>query len=162
MKFFDYFYREELTLEGAWAHRWDVFLSAWDGSDRVRQVFSHVASAQKFWIIHPEYQIATADLPVGPRFEADGGEAASMQGLVRHLETLCDVRRARLCIDITGMLRPHIAVLLRILKHEGSVASPNRRTINSESKRYFHLAKCRTSEKLRVLKASIDPVCVRC
>jgi hypothetical protein len=119
MKFFDYFYREDLTLESAWNHRWDVFLSAWDQSDRVNRVFSHVNAAQKVWIIHPEYNIPADALPSDSPFVARGGEAAGMQSLIVHLEGLCDLITARLCIDITGMLRPQIAILVKLLRHKG-------------------------------------------
>lgn len=119
MKFFDYFYREELTLEYPWQRNWDLFFSSWDGSDRVRRVFSHVGADKKFWVIHPEYGIASEELPNEPAFVAHGSEAEAMKGVIGHAKGLCDIEQSRVCVDITGMLRPHIAILLRLLKHVG-------------------------------------------
>lgn len=120
MKFFDYFYRDEFTLGIPCPKTWDVFLSAWDGTERVRRVFGHVVAAEKRWIIHPEYGIAAGTLPDdAPRLDAAGGEVASMMGVVDHIQSIGDIPNMRLCVDITGMLRPQIAILVRLLKHKG-------------------------------------------
>lgn len=119
MKLFDYFYREEVLISQGWSKSWDLFVSSWDGSDRVRQVYAHVAAAQKCWVIHPEYKISIDGLPSEEKFEAVGGDPAATRSLIDHLETLCDLKSARICFDITGMLRPQIAILVRFLKHRG-------------------------------------------
>ena len=118
MKFFDYFYRDEFTLEAPRPRQWDTFLSSWDGSERVHKIFAHVQAKNKFWIIHPEYKIRADKLPDGQRIEAAGGEAASIKHVIAQLETLGDITTTRLCVDITGMLRPQIAILVRMLKQK--------------------------------------------
>jgi hypothetical protein len=120
VKRFDYFYREEFTLAVPCPRKWDVFLSAYDGSKRVDSVFGHVQAGNKLWIVHPEYRIPADKLPDGaPLFHAVGGEAASMVGVVAQLQSLGDISAMQLCVDITGMLRPQIAILTRLLKHKG-------------------------------------------
>lgn len=119
MKFFDYFYRQDLSVDVDWQQSWDVFVSAWDGSDRVRRVFEHVTAAHKLWMIHPEYKIKQEDLPNEKTFEAAGGDAESVRGTISQIEALCDLKSAKICFDITGMLRPQIAILMRLLKHKG-------------------------------------------
>jgi hypothetical protein len=135
MKFFDYFYRQEFAISGGWPRDWDIFVSAWDQSERVESVYSTVTARAKVWIIHPEYNLPETSRPIGSLFDAQGGEARSMQSLVVHLEQLGDLRKVRLCIDITGMLRPHIAVLLKVLQHRG-VAQFD--AVYSQPKTYAH------------------------
>jgi hypothetical protein len=119
MKFFDYFYREEVSIDHPWSQSWDVFVSSWDGSDRVRRVHARVVADQKVWVIHPEYKILGDMLPTGPKYDAVGGDAEAMIGLIQHLGLLCDLKQSRVCFDITGMVRPQIAILIRLLKHQG-------------------------------------------
>ena len=119
MKFFDYFYREEVSIGSDWSRSWDLFVSSWDGSDRVGRVYAHVSAARKLWVIHPEYRIASPELPPEDKFEAAGGDPAAVLSLIGHIESLCDLQRNRICFDITGMLRPQIAILVRLLKHKG-------------------------------------------
>jgi hypothetical protein len=44
-----------------------------------------------------------------------------MQDVVARIQALDDLARVRLSIDITGMLRPQIAILVRLLKYRGVV-----------------------------------------
>src|SRR4051812_29887805 len=120
MKYFDYFYRQERTLDTPWLDcHWDVFISSWDKSPRVLAVYEHVSAGQKFWLIHPEYKIPLQDLPNTASFQIDGGEAVGMKQLVDMLASQFDMVTTKLCVDITGMLRPHIAVLTSLLKAKG-------------------------------------------
>jgi len=143
MKYFDYFYRDEFTLAVPCPKQWDVFLSAWDGSERVQSVFGHVQAGIKQWIVHPEYRIAADRLPDNaPLLHAGGGEAASMIAVVAHLQSLGDITAMRLCVDITGMLRPQIAILTRLLKHRGVEEFD---ALYSQPKNYTHRERTRFS-----------------
>src|SRR4028119_2159422 len=42
---------------------WDLFLSAYNKSERVNTLFSAVRSARKEWLIHPEYDFDPTELP---------------------------------------------------------------------------------------------------
>jgi len=116
---FDYFYREDCYLESLADKRWQYFISAWDRSDRVRQVFDAVRADKKIWIIHPEYEIAATDLPNEDKFDSVADPAESMASLIQHWKGLGIDAKSRVCIDITGMMRPQIAVLTRLLKYNG-------------------------------------------
>ena len=41
----------------------DVFVSAFNSSDRIAGVFNDVRAHRKLWLIHPEYQYTPIDLP---------------------------------------------------------------------------------------------------
>lgn len=100
--------------------RWDLFISALNDSDRVRTVYSSVLAESKHWLILPEYQYSEEELPkegVLP-FLGSGSEAEVIMhafgGVLEGLDP-----NAKLCIDVTGMMRPHILFLLFFLKSKG-------------------------------------------
>ncbi|WP_417809618.1 hypothetical protein [Thioclava sp.] len=98
----------------------DVFISAYNDSERVKHVFASVAATVKFWWILPEYGYSKEDLdkiPAGevkieglPENEAD----LVLQGVEK--SGLKDPTHLSICIDITGFMRPHIFMLLKYFK----------------------------------------------
>jgi hypothetical protein len=100
---------------------WDVFLSAYNKSERVNAVFGAAKAAQKEWLIHPEYDFSEAELPgtetvrvLQDRDEADFWRQYFLIAGVHNWP-----RNARICIDSTGFMRPHIILLLRMLRDLG-------------------------------------------
>ena len=84
---FDYsfMYKEVLTTGGAIDAGWDVFVSAYNLSDRVQTVYEQVVAGRKLWIIHPEYGLDAGSLPEGERLLDPGsGEANSVSTFWRH------------------------------------------------------------------------------
>jgi hypothetical protein len=117
---YDYFYRERLPLDRPCKRNWDLFISAWDGSERVRHILGLVSAPLKISLVHPEYELPEAAFPGGERFELRGDEADGILAFVEHLKKLhVDLTEAKLGIDITGMIRPHIALLTKMLRAQG-------------------------------------------
>lgn len=99
---------------------WDVFLSAFNHSERVTAVFAAARAGAKEWLIHPEYAFRDDELPSGtvrklePRDEADfWHEYFELSGLPSWDS------QTRLCIDSTGFMRPHLMLILRMLAELG-------------------------------------------
>ena len=101
-------------------HPWDLFISAYNNSRRVQTVFTQVPAARKSWWIIPEYGYTPADLTAleEPLVLARGSEAQVVKaGLAgSHFDPTTD---RRLCIDITGLMRPHILFLMAHLQDIG-------------------------------------------
>ncbi|MHC2394895.1 hypothetical protein ACVMFA_007307 [Bradyrhizobium liaoningense] len=117
---YDYFFRKQLPIQSAWSEEWDILLSSWDNSARVRKCYELATARRKLWLVHPEYQIAAERLPSEECFTIAGDEAEGIQALILGLEqTGLDFKTARIAVDITGMLRPHIALLTRFLQTKG-------------------------------------------
>lgn len=95
----------------------DVFISAYNDSERVKFVFDGVKATEKLWWILPEYNYSQPDLH----------EISSTCSMVNDLPAnesdlvLDGVRQSGLekptelnvCIDITGFMRAHILMLLK-------------------------------------------------
>lgn len=98
--------------------RFDVFISAYNSSDRVKTIFDNISAEQKIWLIHPEYQYAQVEHPVGHTVVAPpmGDEISQIDHLLAAVQ---DIRRVSLCIDITGFMRNSLAFLIPKLAYLG-------------------------------------------
>lgn len=97
---------------------WDLFVSAYNDSERVQRVFSAVPAQRRTWWILPEYAYSSAEV------DHLSGAICLSDGSEDHVVT-DGLRRSgfevgqRLCIDITGMMRPQIMFLMAYLKELG-------------------------------------------
>lgn len=92
---------------------YDLFISAYNDSERVRKVFDIIPAQTKHWILLPEYNYSEAEGPSDSksfRYESGVTEA---DVIVDYLNTLGDISKLRLCVDTTGFMRPHLIFLLR-------------------------------------------------
>lgn len=96
----------------------DVFISAYNSSDRVKIVFEHISAQKKIWLIHPEYQYTQIEHPDGHTIVAPmmGDEISQISDL---LAAVPNIRTISLCVDITGFMRNSLAFLIPKLAHLG-------------------------------------------
>ncbi|MCS5506766.1 hypothetical protein [Curtobacterium flaccumfaciens] len=118
------FSREDLGLGALCRRPYDLFVSCRNESDRVVQVFDSVAAAEKIWVHHPEYgygvnrNIASENNGTSSLLLPEGGsEFAQWMAFFQSLAG--DLTGMRICIDITGMMRPSVIVLPLVLKELG-------------------------------------------
>lgn len=88
----------------------DIFVSAFNSSDRVGRVFSEIQAAKKIWLIHPEYGYTPLEQPQGHVLVIPPvlDEISQVNTL---LAAIGDLDNVNLCIDITGFMR-HVLVFL--------------------------------------------------
>lgn len=100
---------------------WDLFLSAFNNSARVQHVFTNIPAADKRWIILPEYQYSPDEIPKHQEtivFSSPHEADVILELFQKHVGE--DVlKKSRLCVDITGFMRPHIMFLVNYLKMIG-------------------------------------------
>lgn len=41
----------------------DIFISAFNDSERVKTLFESINSSRKFWLVHPEYNFSKEEIP---------------------------------------------------------------------------------------------------
>lgn len=116
-------YKRELTTTSRWQFSpWDVFISAFNSSDRVREVYSKAPARHKIWMIHSEYGYNEQELPAGNHYVSTvKSEAAYIAGLISHVEQLTgeSISSLSICVDITGFMRPHLVFLPFYLRTMG-------------------------------------------
>ena len=96
---------------------WDIFLSAYDRTDRVQRPFHDICALKKQWIVHEEYRLTSKDKPSGGLDLADTFDPPEIWEVVKGRAE--EFRQSRLCIDSTGFIRPHLLVLLWALNEVG-------------------------------------------
>ena len=114
----------------------DLFLSAYNGSERVRNVFDRVKAKKKIWVIHHEYRFRKSELPMTGQLYCcdDEDEASACRRLLDHVGPDRE-RQGSLCLDLTGFVQPHLMFLMALLWRLGH------RTIHclySEPKSYLN------------------------
>ncbi|WP_369013376.1 hypothetical protein [Flavobacterium anhuiense] len=103
----------------------DLFISAYNKSERVKMVFENVSCVNKHWIVLPEYEfnnfeLASLDGSVFDYSEKNGlneGEII-MEYYNGAAKKFFDETKS-VCIDITGFIRPHLVFLIRLLEKVG-------------------------------------------
>ena len=99
---------------------WDIFVSAYNETDRVKQVFEATKANKKHWLIHSEYGFHSAEIPVGEGVYAASDDAREDDYINGFAEAhLAGVEAARLCVDISGFMRPHLMFFVRFLAARG-------------------------------------------
>lgn len=97
---------------------YDIFVSAFNSSERVGKVFNDVRALKKIWLIHPEYKYSPLEEPVGfPKVRPESSdEIVQIEALLTEMGDLGD---KTVCVDITGFMRHVLVFLLAKLAHMG-------------------------------------------
>lgn len=98
---------------------YDLFISAYNKSERVNEVYKKISASEKHWVILPEYNFESMEFPAVDSGEllfsytAIGDEASVVREYFE--ENSEKIKGQNICIDITGFLRPHLMFLVRYL-----------------------------------------------
>ena len=119
---FSYLIDSKLLLtEDVKQRGWDIFLSAFNDSERVQKPFDEISASKKVWWSLPEYRYAPHELPSGV-VSLDSSANSNEADFIREglLQSGFDPNsKQRICIDITGFMRPHILYFLKYMKGIG-------------------------------------------
>ena len=95
-------------------------MSAYSPSERVMAVFEKVAASEKHWILHKEYNYSRTQHPQGSVFLSDtDNEADYILEFANSKLDKIDLAASKICIDITGFMRPHMMFLIKYLVQRG-------------------------------------------
>ena len=113
------YYRNELDINKPW-QEWDLFISAFNLSERLQTVFSKVTAQEKYWLVFPEYCFQESELPnTGSYIDiTEGNEAEQLKPFFDKINLIKYIS-SRICIDSTGFMRAQLLFLMAYLKHQG-------------------------------------------
>jgi hypothetical protein len=95
------------------SYDWDLFLSGYNLSERIRYVYDTVRAREKIWLIAPDYVISQDELPSERYISSESrDEGEVVRALLNDVENLPD---RRICVDSTGFVRQHLLFLIRLL-----------------------------------------------
>jgi hypothetical protein len=104
--------RREASLDAlaSISKEWDLFISAYNTSDRVQQVYGAVSARRKLWLVQPEYGFAAAAVPEGAFVSGTRSEAEFWHEFDAFAGA--DWSNGIVCVDITGFMRPQLVFLV--------------------------------------------------
>ncbi len=129
------FYKQRLPVGKQWGQGWDVFISAYNSSERVHLIFERVTARKKYWLILPEYDYSPKDYPTSGEiyFEPAENEAEYIAKFLASLGP--DLLNKRIAVDITGFVSHYVLVLAAIMQESGITKCD---IIYGEPLRYLH------------------------
>ena len=89
----------------------DFFFSAYDDCERTKIIFNKVKAKKKIWIDFPHYKNGTLTIPdlyVCKSFKED-------ECFIELFDQLTLLSASKICIDITGFIRPHLIFFIAYL-----------------------------------------------
>lgn len=95
----------------------DLFVSAYNSSDRVVNVFSKIRADRKIWFIQPEYGYSAEDLPNSEIVAPESKDEISQTNEL--FSVLGDLAGKSISIDITGFMRHTLSHLVAKLAYKG-------------------------------------------
>ena len=114
------FYRWPIEKSQPIPGDWDVFLSAYNRSERVSSVFERVTAKRKIWVIHQEYAIPETELPPKAEiFDYQGADEAEFCVELFKRIAINHESPPKICIDITGFMRPQLMCLIARIQKIG-------------------------------------------
>ena len=110
------YYKTQLPIDQDWSAscKWDVFISAFNSTDRVKGVFEKAPSAVKHWLMIPDYGYKSTEYPCGRVFAPNFNREADFI-LAYASDAHLDVTNKRVCVDITGFIKPYMLFLMKWL-----------------------------------------------
>lgn len=97
--------------------KYDLFISAYNESERVKTVFDKINSLNKHWIILPEYNFIEIELGnlKGEIFNYSNSHDDENIIIMDYFDEIERFQNQKIAIDMTGMLRPYIIFTLRYI-----------------------------------------------
>ncbi len=111
----------ELPIDTVWTEdeSWDLFISAYNSSSRVQQVFDNAKAKEKHWLILPDYEYDKNNYPSGNVFcPSQKHEGEFIQEYIKESK-LKNFANLRVCVDITGFIKPYMMYLLKWFMEHG-------------------------------------------
>lgn len=120
MRDYTHLYKEELPVQGPLDIGCDVFISAFNPTDRVTGIFDRIVASEKHWICHNEYGLINEQLPSGCFVSHSNDESEYTLKFFEERLASKDLSLVRVCVDATGFMRPHLMFLIRLLAAQGT------------------------------------------
>jgi hypothetical protein len=114
-------YRSKLELSDFddSSNHWPILVSAYNASERVQSIFARANADRKHWVVHPEYNYTPQQHPdYGEVFAPRSRHEADFLSDYLSMAPV-DPRCNDACIDITGFMRPHLMLLVRMMFDAG-------------------------------------------
>ncbi len=132
---YDLFFMDSCTVECTHkviSNKYDLFISAYNEEEMVSTVYDIVDSDEKAWLIFPDYQYEDASklkLLEGRIFRYDDIDTTRddlemfiIMKFINDINLLEEYKKKKICIDITGFVKPYMLYLMLCIKNSEFVS----------------------------------------
>lgn len=98
---------------------YDYFFSGYDNCDRTKFVFNKIIANEKLWFLFPQYNLNASDVTGGGKTYTNIHLKEDDYFVDFFSSKIIDCK-SKICIDITGFLRPHLIFLIKFLYINGA------------------------------------------
>ncbi|OSZ82923.1 hypothetical protein CAP35_06585 [Chitinophagaceae bacterium IBVUCB1] len=110
---FSFFYKESFPEGNIVLPQYDYFISAFDACERTSKIYEKIDSKFKIWLVFPHYHIAEEELPDTESYTSV--EFKEDDYFQDFFATKNFQEQDKICIDITGFIKPHLIFLIKYL-----------------------------------------------
>ncbi len=115
---FTYFYKQKYSNVAEIGNcDYNIFISTFNETERVREIHKAIKSKEKYWIILPDYEnnlFAGNDTKISVSYEG-------YNQLSEFIDKLAINTNTKICIDITGFLIPHMLFTIRYFQKKKNI-----------------------------------------
>lgn len=99
---------------------YDLFFSGFDKCERTKLVYEEVKANEKIWLVFPHYSDISIEeyKDLNYYFNSNFDEDLFFEGFIEKY-AIDDTKK--ICIDITGFIRPHLVYFLKLLYIKGNI-----------------------------------------
>lgn len=130
---YTYFYKRKIqSISELQNQTYDIFISTFNETERVCEVFKSISSNRKYWFVFPEYENSLF---------TEGNEKIKISyhnfnEITYFVDNLPLTNITKLCIDISGFVIPHMLFFIRYLHKKKGIKKID--IIYSEPKKYLN------------------------
>lgn len=106
------------TIEEGKFPTYDLFISGFDHCQRTKEIFSEIKAMEKLWLIFPHYKDINEPDYNNQNFYVNSSYDEDVY-FENFLQTYNIEPASKLCIDITGFIRPHLVYFIKLLYISG-------------------------------------------
>jgi hypothetical protein len=101
--------------------KYDLLISAFNSSERVTKIFDSVNADSKHWLVLPEYVYENNEIPDGENVFTFDSSFTESEIIINYFAKngIEKLNEKRICVDLTGFIRPHLVFLVVYLKFLG-------------------------------------------
>ncbi|HEY3807669.1 MAG TPA: hypothetical protein VGL61_33940 [Kofleriaceae bacterium] len=111
------FYKKRIDVKRRTRERWDVLISAYNSSERVKRLHALVDAQEKHWILLPEYKYEQNERPPSNAHVGAGEDEEVVMSAF--IDAIGGLAGRRVVVDITGFINSYVIVLLAMLGQRG-------------------------------------------
>lgn len=116
------FYKKELPLNEDWDYYCDIYISAYNKSDRCKFVNQKIKAGKKYSFVLPEYNFLDSEIPNNDNsltyfYASQDSEMNMINKFYSNISPISCFEK--ICLDITGFMRPQFIYLIKFLNELG-------------------------------------------